>query len=90
MSAENNLSTPQFGDQPKKRWVPDQTGRAIQWHILGWHVKGHGPNSAKSLDRKGLSQYDDKAWHERHMQEHAEGNFEEGKEHDHFTPKKKR
>jgi hypothetical protein len=85
-----NLNQDQFGDKPKKRWVPDQPPSLLIHHILTWHTKASGPNQAKGLDRRGLSQYDDKGWIARHEQEHAEGNFEEGHEHEHFTPKKRK
>jgi hypothetical protein len=84
----DNLNPDQFGEAPKKRWVPDQTGHSIPWHILKWHIKGRGPANAKG--QSGPSKYDDEAWHKIHMQAHADGEFEVGHEHEHFTPKKRK
>ena len=76
----------QFNDVPKKRWVPDQHGHSIGWHILKWHVKGRGPSNAKSFG-SGVSQYDYDYHHKVHMQMHEDGKFEVDHDHDHFTPK---
>lgn len=77
----------QFGDEPKKRWVPNQKGHSISWHILNWHTKGTGPSNAKSVGNGSSSMRDYDMWHKRHMQMHEDGTFEVGQEHEHFTPK---
>lgn len=91
--SEDNLSSAMFGEgAPKKtKWVPDQTGHSIQWHILKWHTKGKGESNAKSISgtQHGITSLDYDAWHKIHMQAHANGEFEDGHEHEHFTPKNK-
>jgi hypothetical protein len=72
MSAENNLSDPQF---KKTKWVPDQEAPDVWWHVLGSHQTG------------GVMKHQAESEHARH---HAEGRFLPGKEHTHFTPKKKK
>jgi hypothetical protein len=84
----DNLGS-QFNDVPKKRWVPDQHGHSIGWHILKWHIQGRGPSNAKSFGNDGISQYDYDYHHKLHMQMHEDGKFEVDHEHDHFTPKKR-
>lgn len=79
----------QFDEVPKKRWVPDQHGHSIGWHILKWHIQGRGPSNAKSFGNDGISQYDYDYHHKLHMQMHEDGKFEVDHEHDHFTPKKR-
>jgi len=78
-----SLSPQQF---PKKRWIPDQHGHLIPWHMLKWHTKAN-EKGAKGLSRK-IPSYEVEKWHEEHMKEHAAGNFEVDHEHEHFTPKK--
>lgn len=86
----DNLSGAQFGDTPnKKRWVPDQHGHSIGWHILKWHTKGTGPNNAKSFGGNGILSYDYDHHHKIHMRMHEDGKFEVDHEHEHFTPKKR-
>ena len=72
MSAQDNLSNPQF---KKAKFIPDQKAPYLSWHVLGWHQQG------------GVARSQAEADHARH---HAEGNFLPGKEHTHFTPKKKK
>jgi hypothetical protein len=76
MSAEDNLSTPQF------KWVPNKTvGYQIKNHILSDHFQ------QRQLGDPQPSKYDDEAWVKIHDQLHAEGKV--SKEHKHWTPKKK-
>jgi hypothetical protein len=84
-----NLSNAQFGDTPGKatRWVPDQEGHAIGWHVLKWHVQ-RGNKAGKSFGGDGVSTYDYEQHHKMHMRMHEDGKFEVGHEHKHFTPKK--
>lgn len=85
----DNLSIPQFGEEPPKpRYVPDQHGHSIGWHILKWHTKGRGDANAKSFGGDGVSTYDYAQHHKMHMRMHEDGKFEVGHEHEHFTPKK--
>jgi hypothetical protein len=86
-----NLSNAQFGDEPEKkpRWVPDQHGHSISWHILKWHVQ-RGNKAGKSFGGDGVSQYDYEQHHKMHMRMHEDGKFEVGHEHEHFTPKKRK
>ena len=71
MSAQDNLSNPQF---KKTKWIPDQKAAYVGWHVLDSHQTG------------GVMRHQAEAEHARH---HAEGTFLPGKEHTHFTPKKK-
>ena len=87
MTVPKNLNNAQFGDAPKKRWVPDQEGHAIGWHILKWHV-ARGNKAGKSFGGDGVSKYDYEQHHKMHMRMHEDGKFEVGHEHEHFTPKK--
>jgi hypothetical protein len=84
-----NLSNAQFGDEPEKkpRWVPDQHGHSISWHILKWHVQ-RGNKAGKSFGGDGIGSYDYDHHHKIHMRMHEDGKFEVGHEHEHFTPKK--
>ena len=84
----DNLNIAQFGDEPAKKWVPDQEGHSIGWHILKWHTKGRGDANAKSFGGDGISTYDYEQHHKMHMRMHEDGKFEVGHEHEHFTPKK--
>jgi hypothetical protein len=84
----DNLSIPQFGEEPPKpRYVPDQHGHSIGWHILKWHVQ-RGSKAAKSFGGDGVSTYDYEQHHKMHMRMHEDGKFEVEHEHEHFTPKK--
>jgi len=88
----DNLNNAQFGDQPEKkvRYVPDQEGHSIGWHILKWHTKGRGPANAKLFGGDGISTYDYAQHHKMHMRMHEDGKFEVGHEHEHFTPKRRK
>jgi hypothetical protein len=83
----DNLNIAQFGDEPKKRWVPDQTGHSISWHILKWHTKAN-IKGAKSFGGDGIGSHDYDQHHKMHMRMHEDGKFEVGHDHEHFTPKK--
>lgn len=76
----------QFEEPKKKRWVPDQTGPSIGWHILKWHTKGRGPSNGKSFGGDGISKYDYDQHHKMHMRMHEDERFEVDHEHEHFTP----
>ena len=76
----DNLNIAQFGDEPAKRWVPDQEG----------HSKGRGVANAKSFGGDGVGSYDYDQHHKMHMRMHEDGKFEVGHEHEHFTPKKRK
>ena len=83
----DNLNIAQFGDEPKKtKWVPDQHGHSIGWHILKWHIP-RGNKAGKSYGPAGVSTYDYDQHHKIHMRMHEDGKFEVGHEHEHFTPK---
>lgn len=78
----DNLSDKQF------RWVPDQNPRhLIINHIMTWHMKGEGENNMKSMATGGMTAEE---LHNIHMDYHKENKFDEGKEHKHFTPKKRK
>ena len=86
----DNLNNAQFGDEPaKKRYVPDQEGHSIGWHILKWHVQ-RGNKAGKSFGGDGVGSYDYEQHHKMHMRMHEDGKFEVGHEHEHFTPKKRK
>ena len=85
----DNLNNAQFGDSPKPRYVPDQEGHSIGWHILKWHIP-RGNKAAKSFGGDGVSTYDYAQHHKMHMRMHEDGKFEVGHEHEHFTPKKRK
>jgi len=77
MSAEDNLSPDQFAK--KKRWIPDQNSR----HTLKWHIN----SNHKGAPAQGWGGVGPKEMEEMHAQMHANGAFQETREHEHFTPK---
>ena len=80
MSAEDNLSPDQF--TKKKRWIPTQNSRhSTKWHIHSYH---------KGAPAQGWGGVGPQAISDLHDQMHANGDFQEGQEHEHFTPKSKR
>ena len=74
MSAEDNLSNPQF------RWVPNKKiGYQIKNHLLEMHFQ------QRSIEDPNPSKYNDEAWTQIHDQLHAEGKL--SKDHKHWEPK---
>ena len=74
MSAEDNLSKPQF------KWIPHpKIGYKVKDHILSYHFQ------QRSIEDKNPSKYDDEAWTQIHDQLHAEGKL--SKDHKHWEPK---
>lgn len=68
-----------------QRWVPKQIAWSIRSHMFNMHqgapVNEHGVIV-------GPSQHDHEAWDKLHEQAHASGEFKDGHDHEHFTPKK--
>jgi hypothetical protein len=83
MSAENNV--PEAQPPKKKRWVPKQIAWSIRSHMFSMH-KGSPINEHGVI--VGPSQHDHEAWDKLHEQAHANGEFKDGHDHEHFTPKK--